>query len=142
MPLLKDLKECAERATGLRHPSERGASALARKDYAQYHFRTREVLGIAFGKGRVRFGGNKGRIFILNARDVAVPAPDPGHQCLSADDNFLFVGAYPPAGTYEECTTLQERPRAQKSTPKISLPRKDPIYGAGGPLPKLWKKSK
>jgi uncharacterized protein YjlB len=111
-------------------------------DYVHYHSRIHEVLGIARGRGRVRFGGNKGRIFTLKAGDVAVLPAGTGHQCLSADDDFLVIGAYPPAGTYDECTTADDRPRALKTIPKVALPRKDPVYGSGGPLSKLWKKAR
>ena len=52
-----------------------------------------------------------------------------GHQCLSADDDFLVIGAYPPAGTYDECTKVDDRPRALKTIPKVPVPRKDPVYG-------------
>ena len=41
-------------------------------DYVHYHSQIHEVLGIARGKGRVRFGGNKGRIFTLKAGDAAI----------------------------------------------------------------------
>jgi uncharacterized protein YjlB len=201
MPILEDLKEYAERATGVRRPGKRSASALARArkphtvrfkddglvpnhprwpliiyrgavdlderhdpaaviedlleangwggswrngiyDYAHYHSRIHEVLGIARGKGRVRFGGNKGRIFTLKEGDVAILPAGTGHQRLSAGDDFLVVGAYPATGTYDECTALEDRPRALKSIPKVPLPRKDPVYGIGGPLAKLWKKAK
>jgi uncharacterized protein YjlB len=131
MPILEDLKEYAERATGLRRPGKGDASDFARArkhhavrfkddglvpnhprwpliiykgavdldglddpaaviedlfeadgwgdtwrdgiyDYVHYHSKIHEVLGIARGRGRVRFGGNKGRIFTLKAGDVAV----------------------------------------------------------------------
>jgi uncharacterized protein YjlB len=111
-------------------------------DYVHYHPRIHEVLGIARGKGRLRFGGNKGRIFTLKAGDVAVLPAGTGHQCMSAEEDFLVVGAYPPADTYDECTTAENRPRALQTIPKVPLPRKDPVYGAGGPLSKLWKKAK
>jgi uncharacterized protein YjlB len=101
-------------------------------DYVHYHSRIHEVLGIARGKGRVRFGGNKGRIFSLEAGDVAVLPAGTGHQCLSADDDFLVIGAYPPAGTYDECTTVEDRPRALKTIPKVPVPRKDPATGPAG----------
>src|ERR1700733_15633745 len=41
-------------------------------DYAHYHSRTHEVLGIARGSGGVRFGGKKGRAVTLKAGDVAI----------------------------------------------------------------------
>jgi uncharacterized protein YjlB len=201
MPILEDLKEYAERATGLRRPGKRGAPELVRVrkprtvrfkddglvpnhprwpliiyrsavdldeqhdpaaviedmfeangwgdtwrdgiyDYVHYHSRIHEALGIARGRGRVRFGGNKGRIFRLKAGDVAVLPAGTGHQCLSAGADFLVVGAYPPAGTYDECTSVEDRQRALKTIPKVSAPRRDPVYGTGGPLSKLWKKAK
>ena len=111
-------------------------------DYVHYHSRIHEVLGIARGKGRVRFGGNKGRIFTLKAGDVAVLPAGTGHQCLSADNEFLVIGAYPPTGASDECTTVEDHPRALKTIRKVPLPRKDTVYGAGGPLPKLWKRAK
>jgi uncharacterized protein YjlB len=111
-------------------------------DYVHYHSKIHEVLGIARGKGRVRFGGNKGRIFTLKAGDVAVLPAGTGHQCLSADDEFLVIGAYPPTGAYDECTAVDDRPQALKSIPKVQVPRKDPVYGVGGPLSNFWKRAK
>ena len=201
MPVLEDLKEYAERVTGLRRPGKATASDFVRErkphavrfrddglvpnhpswplvlyrgvvnlgghhdpaavledlfevngwagtwrdgiyDYVHYHSKIHEVLGIARGKGRVRFGGRTGRIFTLKVGDVAILPAGTGHQCLFASDDFLVVGAYPPRGTYDECTSIEDRPRALKSIPKVALPRKDPVYGAEGSLPKLWKKVK
>jgi hypothetical protein len=41
------------------------------------------VLGIARGKGWVRFGGKTGRIFTLKAGDVAILPAGTGHPCLT-----------------------------------------------------------
>ena len=201
MPILEDVKEYMQRATGLRRPGKEEAADLARPrkprtvrfkddglipnhprwpfviyrsavhlggghdpaavmedlfeangwgdtwrdgiyDYVHYHSRIHEVLGIARGKGRVRFGGRKGRIFTLKAGDIAILPAGTGHQCLSADEDFLVVGAYPPTGTYDERTEVEDRPKALKTIPKVAVPRKDPVYGADGPLLKLWKKPK
>jgi uncharacterized protein YjlB len=108
-------------------------------DYVHYHSRIHEVLGIARGHGRVQFGGLNGRIITAKAGDVAILPAGTGHQCLSASDDFLVVGAYPPTGTYDECTKSEDRKAALKSIPKVARPRQDPVYGAKGPLLKLWK---
>jgi uncharacterized protein YjlB len=110
-------------------------------DYLHYHSRVHEVLGIARGSGEVRFGGARGRSLRLKAGDVAVLPAGTGHQCLAADDDFLVVGAYPPSGSYDACTSAEDRKRALKTIPKVSRPRKDPVYGVSGPLRGLWKKS-
>ena len=110
-------------------------------DYFHYHSRIHEVLGVARGSGEVRFGGARGRSVRLKAGDVAILPAGTGHQCLSADRNFLVVGAYPSSGVYDECTTAEDRERALKTIPKVSRPRKDPVYGTSGALRTLWKKS-
>lgn len=110
-------------------------------DYVHYHSRIHEVLGIARGRGQVRFGGNKGRTLRLKAGDVAILPAGTGHQCLDASDDFLVVGAYPPSGSYDECSSSEDHRRALKTIPKVGRPRKDPVYGSAGPLLKAWKAS-
>jgi uncharacterized protein YjlB len=108
-------------------------------DYVHYHSRIHEVLGIARGQGRVQLGGPHGRTIELKAGDVAILPAGTGHQCLGASKDFLVVGAYPPFGKYDECTT-KEHDRAVVTIPKVARPHKDPVYGADGPLVRLWKK--
>jgi len=108
-------------------------------DYVHYHSRIHEVLGIARGHGRVQLGGPHGRTLKLKAGDVAILPAGTGHQCLGASKDFLVVGAYPPSGKYDECTT-KEHDRAVVTIPKVARPRKDPVYGAEGPLVRLWRK--
>lgn len=108
-------------------------------DYVHYHSRIHEVLGIARGKGHVQFGGNKGRAVELKAGDVAILPAGTGHKCLKASRDFLVVGAYPPNGTYDECTSSEDHDRAVKTIPKVAKPRRDPVYGSEG-LPRLWRR--
>jgi uncharacterized protein YjlB len=111
-------------------------------DYVHYHPRTHEVLGIASGKARVRFGGKKGKTVALKAGDVVVLPAGTGHQALSASKDLLVVGAYPPQGKYEEFEgSLSEHGRAVRMILKVPLPKKDPVYGADGPIKPLWARS-
>jgi len=107
-------------------------------DYVHYHSRIHEVLGIARGSANVQFGGLRGRTLALNAGDVAILPAGTGHQCLQASKDFLVVGAYPPFGTYDVCTTSEDHTRALKTIPRTRVPRQDPVYGARGPLKTLW----
>jgi uncharacterized protein YjlB len=108
-------------------------------DYVHYHSRIHEVLGIARGTGKVQFGGKRGRILTLKAGDVAILPAGTGHQSLFVSQDFLVVGAYPPSGKYDLCTSSEDHDRALKTIRKVGRPRKDPIYGGKGPLLKLWK---
>jgi uncharacterized protein YjlB len=108
-------------------------------NYVHYHSRIHEVLGIARGKGTVRFGGNNGRTVHLKVGDVAILPAGTGHQCLTTSEDFLVVGAYPPNGTYDECTKSEEHAQALKTIPKVGRPRKDPVYGSKGALLSVWK---
>jgi len=107
-------------------------------DYVHYHSGTHEVLGIARGHAKVQFGGFKGRTIDVKTGDVAVLPAGTGHHCLTASDNLLVIGAYPPNGSYDECTKSEDHKVALKTIPRVGRPRKDPVYGADGSLLKLW----
>jgi uncharacterized protein YjlB len=108
-------------------------------DYVHYHSAIHEVLGIARGTARVRFGGALGAELALAAGDVAVLPAGTGHQRLDASRDYLVVGAYPAQGEYDECRgSPGEHDRARLSIPKVPVPKKDPVFGAGAGLTKLW----
>jgi uncharacterized protein YjlB len=110
-------------------------------DFIHYHPATHEVLGIARGEARVRFGGRRGRVFELRAGDVAILPAGTGHQRVAASPDLLVVGAYPATGHYDEYRgTRDEHARALRMIPKVPLPERDPVYGPGGPLIKLWRR--
>ena len=112
-------------------------------DYVHYHSKTHEVLGIARGHARVKFGGAAGKTLKLTAGDVVILPAGTGHQRLSASKDLLVVGAYPRAGEYDECeVSPDEHKRALQSIPAVPLPAKDPVYGSDGPLLDVWRGSR
>jgi uncharacterized protein YjlB len=109
-------------------------------DYVHYHPRIHEVLGVARGRARVRFGGKRGKIVPLKAGDVVILPAGTGHQALSATKDLLVVGAYPPDGTYDEYKgSAREHARALACIADVPLPRTDPVYGARGKMKTLWR---
>ena len=63
--------------------------------YVHYHSMIHEGMGIARGRAKVRFGGNKGREVELSQGDVCVLPAGTGHQCLWASPDLMVIGAYP-----------------------------------------------
>jgi uncharacterized protein YjlB len=110
-------------------------------DYLHYHATVHEVPGIARGHARVRFGGDTGKEFELDAGDVAILPAGTGHQCLKATKDFSVVGAYPPGAKMQVTRpTPENHARALKTIPEVRLPKNDPVMGTGGPMIVLWKR--
>jgi len=107
--------------------------------YLHYHSMIHEVLGLARGRAKVRFGGNDGRDLDLAAGDVAILPAGTGHQGLWSSPDLVVIGGYPPDGRYDLCRgSKADYERALKSVPETPLPRTDPVFGAAGPLMRLW----
>jgi uncharacterized protein YjlB len=108
--------------------------------FPHYHSNAHEVLGIACGSARVRFGGGTGIVLEVRAGDVAVLPAGTGHQNLGASGDLLVVGAYPRG---QEDYDLRrghpsERPRVLDNIAHVPLPEADPVYGRPGPLVEQW----
>jgi uncharacterized protein YjlB len=110
-------------------------------NFLHYHATVHEVLGVARGHARVRFGGDRGKELEISAGDVAILPAGTGHQCLSASQDFSVVGAYPPGPPMDlQRPTPENHAKALKTIPEVKLPKTDPVMGADGPLVRLWKR--
>jgi uncharacterized protein YjlB len=108
-------------------------------DFAHYHSRTHEVLGLAHGKVLVRFGGARGRVIELKAGDVAILPAGTGHERIEASADLLVVGAYTSPKLYDECRASKEHDAAAKRIARVAPPKQDPVFGSDGPLMRAWK---
>jgi uncharacterized protein YjlB len=108
--------------------------------YLHYHATVHEVLGVARGHARVRFGGDHGQELEITAGDVAILPAGTGHQCMSASDDFCVIGAYPPGSRMEVTrATAENHARALMTIPNVARPPADPVTGKHGALMRLWR---
>ena len=108
--------------------------------YAHYHSSIHEVMGLARGRAKVRFGGSTGQDMDIMAGDVVVLPAGTGHQGLWASPDLLVIGAYPPNGRYDLCLgSKAEHAKAILAIPEVPLPETDPVFGAHGALQQLWR---
>lgn len=108
--------------------------------YNHFHTGTHEVLGIARGHARVRFGGASGKVIEVRAGDVVVHPAGVGHHRLSASKDLLVVGAYPDGGDYDEARPEEvDHAKAVARIARVREPKADPVYGRKGPLRDLWR---
>lgn len=107
--------------------------------YHHYHSDAHEVLGIASGHARVRFGGERGESVMVHAGDVVVVPAGVGHKRETASADLLVVGAYPEGRSPDLNTGRdEERPRALANIARVPMPKADPVFGPEGPLTRHW----
>lgn len=109
-------------------------------DYPHYHSNTHEVLGIARGSARVRFGGSDGKVLTVSAGNAVLIPAGTGHERLWCSVDLLVIGFYPPGpepDLIREDTAGLARMRANIEA--VGRPKTDPVFGASGGLLDIWK---
>jgi uncharacterized protein YjlB len=108
--------------------------------FAHYHSTSHEVLGIYYGAATLRLGGEHGQDVEVHPGDVIVIPAGVVHQNLDATRDFGVVGGYPGGRHWDLLRGLpDERPKSDRTIAALPIPENDPIYGAEGPLPQIWK---
>jgi uncharacterized protein YjlB len=109
-------------------------------DFHHYHSTTHECMAIVRGNASVILGGPGGAKLKLSKGDVIILPAGAGHKCQRHDKDFLCVGAYPQGKDYDiNHGKKSEYVEALTRIKKLSIPRKDPVFGKEGFLKSYWK---
>ena len=108
--------------------------------FPHYHSNAHEVLGIARGTARVRFGGTAGKVLDVKAGDAVLLPAGTGHQRLSASPDLLVIGAYP-GGQHADLLRegAEDKDGIRRRVAAVEKPDADPVGGPEGPVKGLWK---
>lgn len=108
-------------------------------DFHHYHSNTHEVLGVYSGQAVILLGGEKGERVKVKPGDVIIIPAGVGHKCISHDNAFSVVGAYP-NGLSPDLKKGEkgERPEADKNIATVPIPETDPILGKKDGLVTIW----
>lgn len=98
--------------------------------FTHFHSNTHEVLGVYAGSAKLQLGGEKGKIIEVNVGDVLLLPAGIGHKQISADEDFMLVGAYPPDMKADLChDELPQLAARTKAVNAVPLPATDPVTG-------------
>ena len=109
--------------------------------YHHFHPASHEVLVVARGHARLALGGEAGEAREVVAGDALVLPAGFGHRRLEASGDFTVVGAYPEGQEAREVVRAGDAAmrEALPVVARTALPATDPVYGADGPVTRLWR---
>lgn len=109
--------------------------------FTHFHSNTHEVLGVYAGSAKLQLGGEHGKIIEVNVGDVLLLPAGIGHKQISADEDFMLVGAYPPDMKADLChNELPQLAARTKAVNAVPLPATDPVTGHTEGSMLVWHK--
>ncbi len=108
--------------------------------FHHYHSNAHEVLGIAAGRAEVRFGGEAGETFAVEAGDAVLIPAGVGHKRITGSEDLLVVGAYP-GGAWADLMRegAEDGAAIRARVAAVAMPAADPIAGPRGPMVDEWE---
>src|SRR6202030_3714493 len=108
--------------------------------FHHFHSDAHEVLGVASGHAKVRFGGPQGEVLEVSAGDVVVVPAGVGHCNEGKSADLLIVGAYPDNNERRDLRRGKpaEHDEVVHNIAAVKPPPADPVSGTDGPLQRLW----
>ena len=98
--------------------------------FTHFHSNTPEALGVFAGSATLQLGGEKGKLIEVKTGDVLLLPAGIGHKQISADEDFMLVGAYPPHVKADLCHDEPSQLAARtKAVSAVPLPATDPVTG-------------
>ena len=109
--------------------------------FTHFHSNTHEALGVFAGTARLQLGGENGKIIEVKVGDVLLLPAGIGHKQISADEEFMLVGAYPPEMKADLCHDEPAQLAARtKAVIAVPLPDTDPVTGHSEGSMLAWHK--
>jgi uncharacterized protein YjlB len=103
--------------------------------FHHFHSTAHEVLGIAAGRARARFGGPGGQSVELQAGDAVVIPAGVGHLNEGASPDLLVIGGYPRGQRADlRRGDPAEHDRMLRNIAAVPLPAQDPVVGGA-----IWR---
>lgn len=110
-------------------------------DFHHFHPASHEALIVVAGRARLELGGPDGAVRDVTAGDALILPAGFGHRRAEGSDDFRVVGAYPKGQESPEIVRadLRAAQSARASIAATPLPELDPVFGANGPMVRIWR---